>query len=81
MPDRRAPIPAANRAGMLCADPRFAEFIAAQHGHFGNPADFLRDFCSIESRRDLNTDPAARDRFDRLLTAFDAFTGKIPPQR
>lgn len=77
----RAPLKPSARAGILCGDPRFATFIADHHGHFGDPAVFLRDWCSVASRRDIDTTPDARDRLDRLLTAFDAFTGKLPPQR
>jgi hypothetical protein len=74
-------LPAANQAGILCSDPRFAAFIATAHAFPGDPAAFVRGFCNIASRRELNTDPEARDRFDRLKTEFDAFTGKIPSPR
>ena len=76
-----ADLPAANQAGILCADPRFAAFIRQAHDFPGDPACFVRGFCDVASRKELNTDPTARDRFDRLKTDFDAFTGKIATPR
>ncbi|MDR7125528.1 hypothetical protein [Pseudotabrizicola sp. 4114] len=76
-----ADLPAATQAGILCADPRFAAFILQTHNFPGDPACFVRGFCNVASRKELNTDPAARDPFDRLKTDFDAFTGKIATPR
>lgn len=76
---------AAQMAGILCNDPGFRAFVAERTGQLCQDADtaarFLRAECGVTSRRALNTDPAAREAFDRLRTELDAFTGKIPKQR
>ncbi|TNF19172.1 MAG: hypothetical protein EP318_15570 [Rhodobacteraceae bacterium] len=72
-------------AGILCNDPGFQAFVAERTGQLSQDKDtaaaFLRRECGIASRRELNTDPAAREAFDRLRTEVDAFTGKIPQPR
>lgn len=76
----------AQQAGILCGDKTFQRYASEKcraPGHL-NPsatAQFLRDYCLIDSRRDLNTNTAARIRFDALRTDFDAWRGKIPGPR
>ncbi|MEX5515689.1 hypothetical protein [Pseudophaeobacter sp. 1A09344] len=87
MTDRRTPhfadMPAAQQAGILCNNPSFQKFAAVRCGFPGDAfnasgaAEYLRTCCNVSSRRDLNSDQAARDRFDRLRTEFDAWTGRI----
>lgn len=80
----RAPFSAlspATQAAILGQDTRFQRFIAQAHGFPGDPANFVRGWCGIASRRELDTDPRARARFETLKTEFDAFTGKIPSPR
>jgi hypothetical protein len=84
---RFADMPAPQQAGILCNDPRFQSFAALRSGFPGDSfqpsaaAEYLRSCCGIASRSDLATNPNARDRFDRLLTEFDAWTGRIAQPR
>lgn len=77
--------PASQRAGILCNDTRFQAFVAARNGFAvidaATAAIFLRGWCGIMSRRELDTDPFARTAFDTLLTEFDAWTGRIGKPR
>jgi hypothetical protein len=73
----------AQQAGILCNDPQFQKF-AAIRSRFPETqfcasaaAQYLRDTCKIESRRELNTDTAAQSNFAALRTTFDAWAGRI----
>jgi hypothetical protein len=44
-------------------------------------AEYVRQICSVDSRRDLNTDPRANHAFQCLRTEFDAWAGRIPTPR
>lgn len=76
-------LPHAQQAGMLCNDTQFQKFAAIRCGlpnqQFSSTAaaQYLRDCCNIQSRRDLNTNPTAQTKFQGLRTAFDAWSGKI----
>jgi len=80
-------LPPPQQAGILCNDPQFQKFAATRCGMKGqsfNPpaaAEYLRDACQIDSRRDLATNPKAAEQFQRLRTEFDAWRGKIPNQQ
>lgn len=74
---RKAPLLPAARAAMLCTDPAFARYVATAHDYPGDTASFVRGWCDVASRRDLNTDPAAAARFETLRTEFDAWAGRI----
>ncbi|MEX0281337.1 MAG: hypothetical protein AB3N13_09140 [Arenibacterium sp.] len=82
-----ADLPAPAQAGILCNDPRFQNFAAmrcgVRQGSFGQSAaaEYLRQICRIQSRRDLADNAAAAERFQALRTEFDAFTGKIASPR
>lgn len=77
----------ANRAGILCNDPAFQRFSAIRSGFPGQQftttaaAEYVRGQCDITTRRDLNTNPAAAEKFAALQTAFDAWRGRIAAQR
>lgn len=77
----------AQQAGILCNDPQFQHFAATRCGapteQFSTAAaaQFLRECCRINSRRELASNPQARERLARLRTEFDAWAGKIAPQR
>ncbi|AVO36619.1 hypothetical protein [Pukyongiella litopenaei] len=79
--------PVAQQAGILCNDPQFQTFAARRNGYPAGAfsasaaAEYLRSCCGIDSRRELDTTAAARDRFDRLRTEFDAWAGRIARQR
>ncbi|MEX5565228.1 hypothetical protein SM764_17545 [Pseudophaeobacter sp. 1A16562] len=80
-------LPAQQQAGILCNDPQFRRFTAVRSGFpdteftTAAAAEFLRQCCQIDSRRDLATNPIARDRFDILRTEFDGWAGRIPTPR
>ena len=75
-------LPPSKQAGILCRDERFQKFAAIQCGLPNQTfcdsaaAQFLRKWCDIISRRDLNTDPTAQDKLQVLRTEFDVWTGK-----
>ena len=79
--------PAAQQAGILCNDPRFQRFAAVRTGapvdavNNTAAAEYIRTVCKVTTRRDLDTNPTARDYFDRLRTDFDAWAGRILSQR
>jgi hypothetical protein len=69
------------RAGMLCENPAFQQWIAAAdpafmaaHPPFYNAgdvaADWMRVRLGIDSRRDIAADPAALERFLNLEASF-----------
>jgi len=80
-------MPAAQQAGILCNDDRFQRFAAMRSGLPGQTftataaAEYLRQCCQIDSRRELNSGTNATRRFQALLTEFDAWTGKIATPR
>jgi hypothetical protein len=87
MADRRrlADMPPAQQAGILSNNAVFRAFVSAQldladHGPVSASAaaEYVRDTCGVTSRADLNTNTAARARFDRLVTDFDAWRGFLP---
>lgn len=77
----------AQQAGILCNDPRFQQFAAYRCGMRGQQfstsaaAQYLRDCCQIDSRKQLTTSEAAQQKFQILRTEFDAWTGKIATLR
>jgi hypothetical protein len=78
-------MPPAQQAGILSNNMVFRAFVSAQlglsdHGPVSAnaAAEHLRDTCGVTSRADLNTNTAARARFDRLVTDFDAWRGLLP---
>jgi len=77
----------AQQAGILCNDPRFQQFAASRCGMQGEQfsasaaAQYLRDCCQIDSRKQLTTSEAAQQKFQILRTEFDAWTGKIATPR
>lgn len=77
----------AQQAGILCNDPRFQQFAANRCGLPGKQfsasasAQYLRDCCQVDSRRQLTSDCVAQTKFQSLRTEFDAWIGKIATQR
>ncbi|SLN39748.1 hypothetical protein [Pacificibacter marinus] len=80
---RFSQMPAAKQAGILCNDPQFQKFAAIRSGLPGTQfcasaaAQYLREACKIDSRRELNTDAIAHSNFAALRTTFDAWAGRI----
>ncbi|MEJ6397009.1 hypothetical protein [Yoonia sp. 208BN28-4] len=77
----------AQQAGILCNDEKFRLFIGtlclsrAETFCPEATAEYVRHHCGITSRRDLNTDHAARAKFNALRTEFDAWRGAIAKPR
>jgi hypothetical protein len=73
----------AQQAGILCNDPQFQKFAAIRSGFpdtifsTSAAAEYLREACTIKSRRELNTDTGAQSNFAALRTTFDAWAGRI----
>lgn len=84
---RFADLPPAQQAGMLCNDAQFRSFAGQQllrsktQVSVTATAEFIRRHCGVDSRRDLNTNPAAARKFQTLRTEFDAWAGRIQSQR
>ncbi|SMP32001.1 hypothetical protein [Shimia sagamensis] len=80
-------LPAATQAGILCSDKRFHRFVEVQlklqSGWITETgaAEYLRQTCEVQSRRELTTNPTAVAKFQTLRTEFDAHIGKISRPR
>ena len=69
--------PMVREAGMLAKDPRFRKWVAECVGDGqmcgeADAAEFIREFCGIESRRELSTNPEAREKWVKLRGDFYA---------
>jgi hypothetical protein len=86
-PRRFDDLPNAQQAGMLCNDKQFQKFADTQTAQWGTElsptatAEFIRNFCDVDSRRDLNANPVAATKFQTLRTEFDAWAGHIQSPR
>ena len=60
------------KAGMLCRDQRFQEFIGAKDE--SHAAHLLCERCEITSRSELNGNKEAQQAFDNLLTTFETWS-------
>lgn len=60
----------AAQAGIRCADIRFRDFLAVEHGavvqNAEDAADVIRGFCNIKSRSELSTNHKARVLWHQL---------------
>jgi hypothetical protein len=83
-------MPPSRQAGILCNDLRFRRFVAhrlrlptTRSASVSPQAaeEYLRRQCRVSSRRMLDTDNNAANRFRALRTDFDAWTGRIPSPR
>lgn len=80
-------LPNAQQAGMLSNDEHFRTF--AGTSFLGSniqvsptaTAEFIRTYCGVASRRDLNTNDEAARKFHALRTEFDAWAGRIHAPR
>lgn len=67
--------PVAINAGRLCNDPEFLDFVGASMEIDGpvtpiHAAEFVRDYCKVESRAMLDHDDKARMLFEDLKSEF-----------
>lgn len=73
----------AQQTGILCNDPQLQKFTAIRSGLLDTKfcasasAQYLRETCKINNRRDLNIDTAAQSKLAALHTSFDAWAGRI----
>lgn len=80
-------LPPAQQAGILANSTSFRQYAATQLGlkvdsvSASAAASLIRDTCGINSRKALNTNPAALEKYKRLCTNFDAWRGRIAQQR
>jgi hypothetical protein len=63
------------KAGMLCRDPKFQEFVSTQIAGYecdeSECADILCDQCGIESRTELHGNASAKEIFDRIVLRYE----------
>lgn len=64
-------------SAMFCQNPRFRAFLAFRSGRevagVESAAQEVRLACDVLSRRLLNTDPLARQRWEALVSEFNQF--------
>ncbi len=77
------------QAGMLCHDDRFIQFLSQQYEMAVNTkrpiaedaAVFVREWCKVTSRKQLDTEPDRGKVWDMLRAEYDVWTGKIGAPR
>ncbi len=82
---RMADLSRAQQAGILCNDDCFVNFlmhhyemkVLASRSLTESAADFVRAFCKVTSRAQLDSEPDRGEMWDHLRTEYDAWTGKI----
>lgn len=68
---KRCEFPLARRAAMRCAEGAFQKFLGVETAE--GAADALRRRCDVESRKDVDRDAAARERWRALEAEFGAW--------
>lgn len=69
--------PLSKAAGILCSDGRFLRWLHSQ-GHVDQEAaPFVRRFCSVESRAELDHNPEAARKFLNLKAEFEQAHGMM----
>lgn len=58
----------AHLAGALCGNPRFQAYVGACDAE--SAAEYIRRVCGVASRRDLDSDARAAERFHELRRRF-----------
>ena len=71
-------VPPAEQAGIRCEDPVFAAFLREKHWEVfrdleQDPAEFVRAFCHVGSRKSLNTEQYSRVIWNQLDQEFQAW--------
>jgi len=65
----------ARGCAIICSKPLFVEFVEARLGPLAEPpaavVEYVRLYCGIQSRRELNSNPVARSAWLRLLGEFN----------
>lgn len=84
-PDEKpVPLGLSQRAALMCKSAGFWQFVEAKSGFSrdGAPAreqhatDYLRQFCGIDSRSELDRNERAATLYQMLLTEYLAFSGE-----
>jgi len=67
----------AQRAGILCNDPRFWTFLREDRRiiveHEEHAASYVRGFCDVQSRSEIRSGTVAEQRWNLLVSAYDAW--------
>ncbi len=77
------------QAGMLCHDDRFIQFLSQQYEMPVNTrrpiaedaAEFVRAWCKVTSRKQLDTDPDRGKVWDQLRAEYDVWAKRIAAPR
>ena len=79
------------QAGIRCADPRFWKFIYEYdqslyegidaNGDVEAAAEFVRQYCGVDSRRDLDNFTAAGGTWTGLNAEFEEWSGQVAEAR
>lgn len=74
--ERGGPTPLTQSAVLLCKDPTFQKFVVEKRGHSSElpsengAADYIRDWCRVTSRSELDTADGAKERFGDLMAKY-----------
>ena len=72
-------LPLSQQAALRCQDDRFCQFLGKQHDWTpedkGGSAGFIYDWCTINSRADLDTDDQAAADWLRLNAEYEKYAG------
>ena len=73
----------AQQAGILCADPRFQQWLSIDPDEDGATyaAETVRAMCGVPSRAKLDADPRAANKWDALVSKYRAATGQMAEVR
>lgn len=64
----------AQQAGILCNDPKFQQFV--QVGNDEEAADYIRAYCEVDSRADIDTSPYAHQKWNDLMVDYGRWKGR-----
>lgn len=81
---RMSELSRAQQAGILCNDPQFQQFIGTvydvswpiTHDRQVIAAGFVRNFCKVKSRAELDSTHWSGTTFDQLRSEYDAWAGR-----
>mgnify|MGYP001577331788 FL=1 len=73
----RKPFKLSQKAGYLCNDPAFRQFIEYYCGRpfpdVATAAQWVREMCGVTSRSMLDSNPAAAQTFNNILSEYDSW--------